>query len=242
MRTNDIIAGRDECLIWAFSALDLRLAANSSDPLVPAHGRIARLPRLRVFPSPREHILAPTKQAPKQRDLRRSRRGHRDASSCRQPPFGLLLPRPIEYPQSIGDLGPLLVERNQPAPQGRSLPINVVRGGDRTCLSDVWAVRRRLAPSGPCPPPAPGTVAEKHLDNIPPPSSLYDGLAGEHYPAPAPADRSTDHPQETPSRFARSHQPSRRHERHYITVGGCGAVARTRNHLYRTRLNAPFRP
>ena len=50
MGSNDVVAERDKCLIWAFSAFDLRLAADASDPLISTHRRIARLSALRHSP------------------------------------------------------------------------------------------------------------------------------------------------------------------------------------------------
>ena len=50
MRAEDIITDRDECLVWAFPALDLRLSANSSNPFVS--DKQARSPLSRFSDSP----------------------------------------------------------------------------------------------------------------------------------------------------------------------------------------------
>jgi hypothetical protein len=75
MRSKNVVTERDKCLIGAFSAFDLRLAADASDPLIATHRRVARLSALRIFPPARKHLLSPSEQAPEERDLRCRRRG-----------------------------------------------------------------------------------------------------------------------------------------------------------------------
>src|SRR5271165_4647838 len=69
MGANNVVTERDECLIWALTALDLRFSADPSDPLIPTCRRIARLPAFRILPSAREYLLPPSEQAPEERDL-----------------------------------------------------------------------------------------------------------------------------------------------------------------------------
>src|ERR1700728_4682960 len=69
MRSKNVVTERDKCLIGAFSAFDLRLAADASHPLIATHRRVARLSALRIFPSARKHLLPPSEQAQEERDL-----------------------------------------------------------------------------------------------------------------------------------------------------------------------------
>ena len=69
MLVDDVVGDRDEGLMGAFPAFDLRLAAYPLNPFVGARGRIARLGGLLVLPAEREHVGSACEQAPKQRDL-----------------------------------------------------------------------------------------------------------------------------------------------------------------------------
>src|ERR1700730_16403404 len=110
MRAENFVSDRDECLVWALPAPDPRLSANSPDPLVPAHGRVTRLARFRVFPSARQHIPPPAKQTPENLDLPSSWGGHRDGGGIRRLVGLLLRLHTGQHPQLLGDLRPLPVE------------------------------------------------------------------------------------------------------------------------------------
>ena len=64
MGANNVITERNEGLIWALTAFDLRLSADSSDPLIPTDRRVARFSAFRVLPSARKYLLPSAKQAP----------------------------------------------------------------------------------------------------------------------------------------------------------------------------------
>ena len=96
MGPEGVIAERDEGLIWALPALDLRLSANASNPLVPAQRRITCIAGLWIFPSARQDIFPAAEQVPEQRDLRGGWRSHGDGSGGRWQPFGCLSPRSFQ--------------------------------------------------------------------------------------------------------------------------------------------------
>ncbi|MBV9826064.1 MAG: hypothetical protein JO001_10360, partial [Alphaproteobacteria bacterium] len=52
-----VITERNEGLIWALTAFDLQLSADSSDPLIPTDRRIARFSDFRFLPSARKYLL-----------------------------------------------------------------------------------------------------------------------------------------------------------------------------------------
>jgi hypothetical protein len=131
MRTDNVVTDGDECLVWALPALRLRLSADAPDPFVPTHGRVARLPCFWIFPPARRYILAPAKQAPEKRDLRGSRRGHRDGSNGTGRLSCLIRLRALKRTQSLGDFRAFPIERSQSALQGRNLSKDVVRVSDR---------------------------------------------------------------------------------------------------------------
>lgn len=132
MRTEDIVPHRDECLVWAFSAFDLRLSANASDPLISAHRRVTRLPRFRVFPPARKHILSPAEKASEQRNLFGSRRRGSHARDGLWRETGRLdRLRALQHSQLLGDLRPFPVECGQPILQDCDLLDNVTRACDR---------------------------------------------------------------------------------------------------------------
>src|SRR6266852_6002165 len=115
MRAEDIVPNTDECLVWAFSALDLRFSANPSDPLVPAHGRVARLSCFGILPSARKHLLPPSEKPPEERDLLGGRRRHGHSGGGEE---RLSRSLPLHARQSVqlfGHLGPFPVECDQPA-------------------------------------------------------------------------------------------------------------------------------
>jgi hypothetical protein len=132
MTSENIVTERHECLVWAFSALDLRFVADPFDPLIPTYGRIARLSILRILPSAREHILSSAKEASEQRNFLGRLRGLRHTCGDWGWLFGHLIgPRAFQRAQPVGDLQPFPVERGQIAPlQGRNLLSDVVRAGD----------------------------------------------------------------------------------------------------------------
>lgn len=66
MFLDDILGGRDECLMRAFSTFHLRLAANAFRPFIGASRRISRAPGLSVFPSNRKNIGAADEQTAEQ--------------------------------------------------------------------------------------------------------------------------------------------------------------------------------
>ena len=119
------------------SALDLRFATNAPDPLIAAHGRIARLTAVRVLPSARKYLFPSPEQAPKERDLVDGRRGHRHV--CRALiRFGHLLDlRVFQRAQPFGDIRAFKIERGQTALQGRNLSRDVI------CTSDDMTPYRR---------------------------------------------------------------------------------------------------
>ena len=51
-------------LIWALTALDLRLSADPSDPLIPTDRRVARFSAFRILPSAGKYLLPSAEQAP----------------------------------------------------------------------------------------------------------------------------------------------------------------------------------
>jgi hypothetical protein len=65
MLFDDAVGDRDEGLMRAFPAFDLRLAIYPLNPLVGACGRIARLGGLSIFPPDREYVSAACEQTPK---------------------------------------------------------------------------------------------------------------------------------------------------------------------------------
>ena len=69
MGANDVVTERNECLIWALTAFDLWLSADSSDPLISTDRRVARLSAFRILPSARKYLLSSAEQAPEERNL-----------------------------------------------------------------------------------------------------------------------------------------------------------------------------
>jgi hypothetical protein len=69
MGANDVVTERNECLIWALTAFDLRLSADSSDPLISTDGRVTRFSAFRILPSTRKYLLPPAEQAAEERNL-----------------------------------------------------------------------------------------------------------------------------------------------------------------------------
>jgi hypothetical protein len=63
---DDIVGGRDERLMRAFSTFHRRLAANSFRPFIEASRRISGASGLSVFPSNRKNIGTPGEQTAEQ--------------------------------------------------------------------------------------------------------------------------------------------------------------------------------
>jgi hypothetical protein len=111
---DDVVAYRNERLIWACTALDLGLAADSGNPLVGAGRRVPRASVFAVFPTECKDVLTTRKQPAKEPDLfswgqgglRRRRRLSRS---------GLLKQRP----QLRFDRRPLRVHFTKLLPKGR---------------------------------------------------------------------------------------------------------------------------
>jgi hypothetical protein len=144
MRTENIIANSNERLVWAFTTLDLWLAAHASDPLVTARGRIACFSGYAVLPSARKHIVSPSEQAPEERDLFcRGRRRSRTAGGEKGLLGRLLRRHPLQHVQLLGNFRTLPVERDQPTLQGFNLPNDVVFPGDRIAPFRLGCGRRR---------------------------------------------------------------------------------------------------
>jgi hypothetical protein len=61
MKADNILIERNECLVWAFPALNLRFPADPSNLVVPTHGRITRLAALRILPVRIRHRPVPGK-------------------------------------------------------------------------------------------------------------------------------------------------------------------------------------
>jgi len=114
------------------TALDLRLSANSSDPLIPAQRRVARLSCFGILPSARKDILSSAEKVPEECDLLGGRRGHRYACGDLQRLFGrLICLRTLQHTQLLSNFPPFPIECGHPPFQGRNLSCDVVRAGDR---------------------------------------------------------------------------------------------------------------
>ncbi len=75
MPLDHIVRDGDECLVWAFPAFHLWLAAYPSHPFISAGERIARSSSLPVFPADGKYVLTTYKQSTEERDLIRRRGG-----------------------------------------------------------------------------------------------------------------------------------------------------------------------
>ena len=130
VRSQRLITERDECLIRALSAFDLRFATHTSDPLIAADRCITRPARVAVFPPTREHVFPSPEQAPKECDLIGARRSHgywRGDLSRFGRCIGLHV---MQRGQLCGDFRPLKIECSQTAGQSGDLSRDVIRGGD----------------------------------------------------------------------------------------------------------------
>ncbi len=77
MSADDFIGHRYEGAVRTFPALDPRLVADARRPLVGTGRCVTRPAAPRVRPSPREYVVAASKERPKQRDLLGRRRRRR---------------------------------------------------------------------------------------------------------------------------------------------------------------------
>ena len=69
MARYDVIAYRDERLLGAYTAFDLWLAANPTNPLIRTRRRVPGTAVLAIFPTERKDVLATREQLPKKCDL-----------------------------------------------------------------------------------------------------------------------------------------------------------------------------
>ena len=69
MPANHLVGHRKKTLVGTFGTLDSGLFADSPDPFITTHWRIAGLPCLAVFEAARVNIFAPTEQRAEERDF-----------------------------------------------------------------------------------------------------------------------------------------------------------------------------